>query len=103
MKMENVMTIRLPKEDLDTIEQISKQEKIDKSTAVRELVEKGRVYLAITGYADGKLSIGKAAEIAGIAISEMMDLLANLGIKSKLDIDDYMQGKKVAAELFRPK
>jgi len=97
-KMQSVMTIRLPKEDLEVIKEITAEEKIEKSTAVRELVEMGKVYLAILKYKDGKISIGKAAEIAGMTISEIMDLFAQLGIKSKLEINDYLEGSKVAEE-----
>ena len=97
-KMQSVMTIRLPKEDLEIIKEITAEEKIEKSTAVRELIEMGKVYLAILKYKDGKISIGKAAEIAGMTISEIMDLFAQLGIKSKLEINDYLEGSKVAEE-----
>ena len=97
-KMQSVITIRLPKEDLEVIKEITAEEKIEKSTAVRELVEMGKVYLAILKYKDGKISIGKAAEIAGMTISEIMDLFAQLGIKSKLEINDYLEGSKVAEE-----
>jgi len=99
-KMQSVMTIRLPKEDLEIIKEITAEEKIEKSTAVRELIEMGKVYLAILKYKDGKISIGKAAEIAGMTISEIMDLFAQLGIKSKLEINDYLEGSKFAEEMF---
>ena len=89
-RMQNVMTVRLPKEDLKVIEEISLKEKIDKSTTVRNLIELGKIYLAIIQYKENKISIGKAAEIAGLTISEMMDLLSKLGIQSNLDLADYL-------------
>ena len=99
-RMENVMTVRLPKEDLKVIEEISLKEKKDKSTTVRELVELGKLYFAIIKYRENTISIGKAAEIAGLTISEMMDLLAKLGIESNLDLSDYLEGKKFAEEIL---
>ena len=99
-KMQSVMTIRLPKEDLEVIKEMSIQEKIEKSTAVRELVEMGKIYFAILQYEDGRISIGKAAEIAGLTISEIIELFAKLGIKSKIEINDYLEGSKVAEEMF---
>lgn len=95
-KMQNVMTVRLPDEDIDVIEKISKEEKIDKSTAIRELVELGRIYSSILKYQKGEISIGKCSEIAGINLSKMIDLLAELGIKSRLDVADYLEGRKAA-------
>lgn len=100
MKMHSVMTLRLPEEDVKVIKDIATSEKKDKSTTVRELVKLGKIYLAILTYKEGKISIGKAAEIAGLTLSEMMDLFKKLGIKSQLDVEDYLEGKNVAEELI---
>jgi predicted HTH domain antitoxin len=99
-RMDNVMTIRLPKEDIEVINQIAKKTDKDKSTTVRELVELGRTYFAITQYKEGIISLGKAAEIAGLTISEMIDLLAKLGIKNSIELEDYLEGQKLAESLF---
>ena len=47
-------------------------------------MELGKIYFAIIQYRENKISIGKAAEIAGLTISEMMDLLSKLGININL-------------------
>ena len=39
----------------------------------------GRVYFAIREYKEGKISIDKAAETAGLSIFEIMDQLTELG------------------------
>lgn len=98
--MSNVMTVRLPKEDIEIVEQISIKNKKDKSTTIRELVELGKIHFAIMQYKEGKMSIGKASEIAGVTISEMMDLLTELGVKSNVELEDYLEGKKFAEELL---
>ena len=99
-RMSEVMTVRLPKKDLEVVEQISIKNKKDKSTTVRELVELGKIYFAIVQYKENRISIGKAAEIAGLTISEMMDLLSKLGIKSNIELEDYLEGRKLAKELI---
>ena len=99
-RLQNVMTVRLPKEDLKIIEEISLKERKDKSTTVSDLVELGKIYFAIIQYRENKISIGKAAEIAGLTISEIMDLLSKLGIKSNLDLADYIEGQKFAEEII---
>ena len=99
-RLENAMTVRLPKDDLKVIEEISKKERKDKSTTVRDLVELGKIYFAIIQYRENKISIGKAAEIAGLTISEMMDLLSRLGIESNLDLADYLESQKFAEEII---
>jgi len=99
-RMNNVITVRLPTEDIKVIENIALKAAKDKSTILRYLVEQGKVYFAIKQYSDGKISLGKAAEIAGVSISEMMDLLAELGVKNHLEVEDYLEGEKVAEKLF---
>ena len=99
-RLESVMTVRLPQEDLRIIGEISKKQKKDKSTTVRELVELGKIYFAITQYQENKISIGRASEIAGLPISEMMDLISKAGIKSKLEIEDYLEGQQFAKEIL---
>ena len=97
--MQNVMTVRLPLEDLKAIEEISQRERKDKSTTVRDLVELGKIYFAIMQYKENKISIGKAAEIAGLTISDMINLMSKLGIQSNLDLADYLESQKFAEEI----
>ena len=99
-RLENVMTVRLPNEDLKIIEEISLKERKDKSTTIRDLVELGKIYFAIIQYRENKISIGKAAEIAGLTISEMMELLSKLGIENNLDLADYLESQKFAEEIL---
>lgn len=98
-RMNDVVTVRLPKEDINAIEKIALGTAKDKSTTLRELVEQGRIYFAITEYKEGKISLGKAADIAGVSIAEMMDLLAKLGIKSNIEVDDYLEGEEAIREI----
>lgn len=92
--MQRVISIRLDKEDLDFVEKTSKEERTEKAKILREMIEKGRLYLAIDQYRKGKISLGKAAEKANKSISEMIDILAELGIKSPMTKQQYLQGLK---------
>ena len=56
---------------------------------------------AISKYKEGKISIGKAAEIANLPLSEIMDLFADLGVESNLTVEDYLAGAKVAEEILK--
>jgi len=99
-RMNDTMTIRLPKKDIEIVKQLSIKNKKDKSTIVRELIEWGKVHFAIKEYKDGKISIGKASEIAGLTISEMMDVLVNLGIKNNIELEDYFEGYGSLKNMF---
>ncbi|RLI75944.1 UPF0175 family protein [Archaeoglobales archaeon] len=47
-----------------------------------------RLYLAIELYREGKVSLGKAAQIAGITKWEMMEILASKNIPLQYDAKD---------------
>jgi predicted HTH domain antitoxin len=99
--MQKVLSVRLEKEDFDFIVEEAKEEKVDKAKVFRELVERGRLQKAIEEYKNKKISIGKAAEKAGITLSEMIDKLAELGIKNTMTKEQYLQGIKNLEEVWR--
>jgi predicted HTH domain antitoxin len=70
---------RVPKEIDEFLEKIMKEEKLDKSTTTRKLLELGiaewRSERAIDLLRNGKVTLAKAAEIAGISIYEMIELV----------------------------
>ncbi len=70
----------------------ARQEKVDLSRAVRELVSKGRLMEAIEEYKKSRASLGRAAEIAGLSVGEMMAILREYGVESRIEKDDYLEG-----------
>ena len=47
---------------------------------------------AVDRYKKGRVSLGKAAELTGLTIAEMMNTLAEYGVKSNLEKEDYLKG-----------
>ncbi len=90
--MAKTVSIRMDEENYDFLNKLAKEEKEDLSKAVREVVYKGRVMLAIEKYKQGEVSLGRAAELAGLTVGQMMTLLAEYGIESNLERDDYLKG-----------
>ena len=90
--MTKTMSIRMDKENFEFVSRLSKQEKGDISKTVRDLVYKGRVMLAIEKYKNGEASLGKAAELAGLSVGDMMTTLEQYGVKSSLEVEDYLEG-----------
>ncbi|MBI2986856.1 MAG: UPF0175 family protein [Deltaproteobacteria bacterium] len=84
----------MDEEDYAFLHKLAKEGKEDLSKAVREVVYKGRVMLAIEKYKKGQASLGKAAELAGLPIGQMITLLAEFGVESNLEKEDYLQGLK---------
>jgi predicted HTH domain antitoxin len=98
--MTKTMSIRMDRENYDFLTEITKQERSDFSKAVRELVTKGRVLLAVEKYKNGDASLGKAAQVAGLSVGQMMTLLAEFGVESRVEKDDYREGLKNLAEAW---
>ena len=90
--MTKTMSIRMDKESFEFVSRLSKQEKGDLSKTVRDLVYKGRVMLAVEKYKNGEASLGKAAELAGLSVGDMMTTLEQYGVKSNLEVEDYLEG-----------
>ena len=90
--MTRTMSIRMDEGNFDFLNKLSKEETGDVSKAARELINKGRLMLAVERYRKHQVSLGRAAEIAGLNLSEMINTLAEYGVKSNLDKEDYLQG-----------
>src|SRR5437667_8539549 len=90
--MTKTMSIRMDKENFEFVCRLSKQEKGDISKTVLNLVYKGRGMLAIEKYKNGEASLGKAAELAGLSVGDMMTTLEQYGVKSNLEVEDYLEG-----------
>ena len=92
--MTKTLSIRMDAENYEFLTEITKQEHSDLSKAVRELVTRGRLLLAVERYKKGDASLGKAAELAGLSVGQMITLLAEFGVESRIEKDDYLQGLK---------
>lgn len=92
--MQKIVSVRMDKSYLDFVSSEASEEKVDKAKIFRDLIGKGRLQMAIEQYKKGKISVGKAAEKAGITLGEMLDTLAELGIKNPMTKEQYLQGLK---------
>ncbi len=75
---------------MERLDRISREEKIDRSAALRKILEIGiREYMkrkAVDDYRRGRISIGKAAEIAEVSVAEFYKILEDEGISIKIDV-----------------
>lgn len=92
------MSARLPKERVDLIEEIAKTERIDKSTVLDRALElyirEWMIQRGVEAYRDEGVTLMRAAEIAGISIWEMTDVLAERGVQAQYDVDDLEEDLK---------
>lgn len=94
------LSIRINDDDYKFLSSIAKEEKEDISKAVRELVDLGRIMLAIEKYKKSEASIEKAARIAGVSISMMMDIFKEYGVEANLEYEDYLKGLKTLRKVW---
>ena len=93
-RMTKTMSIRMDRENYEFLNEITKEERSDLSKAVRDLVTRGRVLLGIEKYRKGEASLGKAAELAGLPVGQMMTVLTEFGVESRIEKEDYLEGLK---------
>lgn len=90
--MSKTMSVRMDRGNYDFLHEIAKEEGSDLSKAVRDMVTRGRILLAVERYKKGEASLGKAAELAGVPVGQMMTILTEFGVESRLEEEDYLQG-----------
>ncbi len=88
------LSIRMDDRDYQFLETLAKEEREDVSKKVRELVDLGRTMLAIEKYKKSEASLEKAAHIAGVSISKMMDILKEHNVTANIEYEDYFEGLK---------
>ncbi len=92
--MSKTMSVRMDRDNYDFLHEITKAEGSDLSKAVRDMVTRGRILLAVERYKKGEASLGRAAELAGVPLGQMMTILTEFGVESRLEKEDYLQGIK---------
>ena len=90
--MSKTMSVRMDRDNYDFLNRISKAEQSDLSKAVREMVTRGRIVFAVERYKKGEASLGKAAELVGVPLGQMMTILAEFGVETRMETNDYLEG-----------
>ena len=98
--MTKTMSIRMDRENFDFLSAMSVEEQSDLSKAVRDLVSRGRILLAVERYRKGEASLGKAAKVAGLPVGQMMTLLGEFGVQSRIDEEDYRESLASLAKVW---
>jgi predicted HTH domain antitoxin len=98
--MTKTMSIRMDRDNYEFLSSMTMEEQSDLSKAVRDLVTRGRILLAVEKYRKGEASLGKAAEVAGVPVGQMMTLLGEFGVRSRVDREDYRQSLESLAKVW---
>lgn len=98
--MTKTMSIRMDRDNYEFLSAMTMEEQSDLSKAVRDLVTRGRIMLAVEKYRKGEASLGKAAQVAGMPVGRMMTLLGEFGVRSRIDREDYRQSLANLAKIW---
>ena len=89
----------MPKELFKVIEHRARQEKIDESTAIRQLLALGAEGYAVELFRQGKVTLNEAAELAGVTVRQMIDLLQRHGVRGNVRLDQQKRALEFVSEL----
>jgi len=72
----------------------------NRSVIVRDLLEDGRKMKAINLYKNKKISLGLGARLAGITLSDFLDLLEEYNVKLNLTLEDAKLAMKNSEKIL---
>lgn len=98
--MTRTMSIRMDRENYEFLTGMTREQRSDLSKSVRDLVTRGRLLLAVEKYKKGEVSLGRAAEVAGVPVGQMMTLLGEFGVRSRIEQEDYRQSLAHLAKVW---
>lgn len=96
--------IDIPENLIKSIRKIKQYEPIEESILIRQAIEYGirdiEKELAIKLFSERKTTLSESAEIAQVSTGEIMELLVERGLKSKITLKDYEEGLTAAVEML---
>jgi len=98
MKKEEMVAARLPEALISDIKKIESVEQADRSTVLRKLlyraVAEWKKEYAARLYADGSITLERAAMDAGVSVREMMEYLKAKRVPAQYDVEDLEEDMK---------
>lgn len=98
--MSGEVMAQLPEELMKEIEYWAEREKVDKSTLLTKIMEEGlsvwKMNKALEMYRLQKVTLWKAAEIAGVSLAEMLAELPKRKIIFQYDLDELREDLEYA-------
>ena len=73
-----------------------KIEDVDESTAIRQFIRLGVMWYAVELYKAGKITLGEAAELSGVSLRRMLDILAEHRVKGNVKMDQQIKALNYA-------
>lgn len=99
------VTARLPKEMVREVERLAEKMKVDRSELIRRLLDSAlretRIEEAVQAYREGCVTLWKAAEMAGLSLREMMELVREKKIPVSYTLEDLRRDLEYVKQASR--
>lgn len=96
----SLISTRIPEELAKELEWYAKKEKVGRTIALRKVLDKGlreiKLEHALEMYQKGKITLMKAAEIAGISLWEALEIVRDKRIPMHYTLEDVEKDIKAA-------
>jgi hypothetical protein len=93
--------LRIPENLLELAEAKSREEKTDRSTALRQLLYAGAEGYVLGLLSEGRVSAGRAAELLQTSVRDIMRLAGKRGVEIGTTAEQYRRSREGARDLLR--
>jgi predicted HTH domain antitoxin len=93
--------LRIPENLLELAEAKSREERTDRSTALRQLLYAGAEEYVLELLSEGRISAGRAAGILEVSVHRVHRIAEEHGVEIGATIEEYRRSKKDVADLLR--
>jgi len=98
--MNEIVSTRISDEIAKDLKEIEGEEQTDRATVIRKLLVRGikqwKIERALRLYREGKVTLWRAARLAGVTLREMMEMAAKEGIQFQYTLKDLEEDIEAA-------
>ena len=91
--------VHLTEDILKGVSYRAKLEDVDEPTAIRQFIRLGVMWYVVELYKRGKITLEEAAELSGVSLRRMLDILAEHGVKGNVKMNQQIKALDYARNL----
>ena len=93
--------LRIPEGLMELAEAKARVDRVDRSTALRQLLYAGAEGYALDLLAQGRISVGRAAQILGVSVHRVHELARERHTQIGATSESYRRSREAAGDLLR--
>jgi len=92
--------LRIPENIMELAELRTKEEHVDKATALRQLIHMGAEDYVLKLYSEGRISLSKAAKLLDKSVHDVIQISRKKGIRAGATDQQQKQSQKTAEQIL---